>query len=103
MTLTEITKEAEKEFAIRFLSADKDGVPELKIDTGELGFIAELEDFIASLIQEVAEQTKETMMVEEYQNITLSERPKLYENKGWLGWNAARSQMLANYNKFIGK
>lgn len=102
MTLSQLTKEAESDFSSFMLA---------EYGTWKVGR-EETKSFLRSLIQNIATQTKEAMLVEK---IIRGEKPLLWvmdessdveigkydDFHKICGYNTARSQMLANYEEFI--
>ena len=65
-------------------------------------FRVRVREHLESALTSYAREITEAMIPEEYQRIPISDRPKLYEDKAWLGWNAAIAEFRRRMDEALG-
>ena len=60
-----------------------------------------LSHFLSPALDRYAREMIDKIMPETFQNTPISERPSLYENQAWLGWNACREEIQKRADKLL--
>ena len=60
-------------------------------------------EWLSHALDRYAREVIDKIMPETFQNIPIPERPSLYEDKAWLGWNACRLEMQKRADELLDK
>ena len=62
-----------------------------------------IEKWLSSALDRYVREVIKEIVPDTFQNTPISNRPHIYQNEAWLGWNACRGEIQKRADELLGK